>query len=194
MKTQLFDLTDGKLISEKPIELNVMLAYQDFSTGMHALRTFEHLFVNGRHAPQLKTQNVWKFDLLGIRKLREIAVAEAAVADMVIISVHGPGELPNGVKEWIEGWVMERQPGPGALVMLMDDSDAEAPEQLAVEAYLQACAAHAGMDCFINRIQGRHGLEKSALASSPQTDWPAVDIQMESQPDSGGSPRWGINE
>jgi hypothetical protein len=194
MNAELFDFTSKRLLPEKTIELNVVLAYEDFSTGMHALRTFDHLFLGRHQAPQLNMQNVWKFDLLGIKKLREIAVSEAVHADMVIISAHGSGDLPADVKRWIEGWVGERQPGPGAFVILLDDTDRDASGQLAVEAYLEDCAAQAGMDYFIQKIAGRNVLEKPDDRPSTQNDWQALDILTGGALASTASPRWGINE
>jgi len=58
----------------------VVIAYEDFETGKQAKRTFDFL------AEQLKdecqfTNQMWKFDVLNIPKLREMAAKDAAGAE-----------------------------------------------------------------------------------------------------------------
>ena len=171
------------------VSLNVVLAYEDFPTGLHALRTFELLFLESNQCPNFDTQNLWKFDLLGISKLREIAVIEAANADLVIISAHGLGELPPPVKQWMDGWVNARQPGPGALVAMLDGAGWESASRFAMEPYLEDCALRAGMDYFIQKVQGRHLLDQSDSAADTKSDWRAFEILTETGPDSCRIPR-----
>ena len=85
------------------VPLNVFLAYEDFPTGIHALRTFDAVFLEEGDHPRNDTQMVWKFDLLKIKRLREAAIREAAQSHMVIISAHGTADLPLTVQQWLEG-------------------------------------------------------------------------------------------
>src|SRR3954468_16519239 len=108
--------------AEKDAEatFNVVIAYEDFETGKQAKRTFDVL------AEQLKndcrfTNQIWKFDVLNIPKLREIAAKDAATADIVIISCRAKSELAPEVKAWIELWLAE-QSQTIALVALLDSS------------------------------------------------------------------------
>src|ERR1051325_527110 len=83
--------------------INVVIAYEDFETGKHAKKTYdflvEHLSEQCRFINQM-----WKFDVLSIPKLREMAAKDAAMADIVIVSCHGAEDLPADVKAWIELW------------------------------------------------------------------------------------------
>ena len=94
---------------------NVVIAYEDFETGKHAKRTYDFL-VQNIGADWHFANQMWKFDVLMLPKLREIAVEDAARADIIIISSRGC-ELPGQVKVWIESW-LPIATGPLALVAL----------------------------------------------------------------------------
>src|SRR5580692_13098432 len=77
--------------------LAVVLACEDFASGMHALCAFDPLFTdsNSGHPSggQGVWKSIWKFELLEIASLRKAAEAEAAAAQLVVLSAHAPGEL-----------------------------------------------------------------------------------------------------
>jgi hypothetical protein len=119
---------------------NVLIAYEDFDTGKHAKRTYDFLADTLGDECQV-TNQMWKFDVLGIPKLREIAAGDAATSDIVVISCHGT-ELPETVKKWIECWL--QSPGrPMALVALFD----RAPDQR-LRSYLAEVARRGNMEFF----------------------------------------------
>src|ERR1700719_1039168 len=93
---------------------NVFMAYEDLETGKHAKGTYDFLVERLGHECQFNNQ-MWKFDVLGIPELREMASRDAALADIVIISCHGSNALPQPVKLWIEGW-LSQESNPVALV------------------------------------------------------------------------------
>src|SRR5690348_11522751 len=84
---------------------NVVIAYEDFETGTHAKKTYDFLADTLGQDCHF-TNQMWKFDVLSLPKLREIAVKDAVHADIIIISSHGD-ELPAHVQAWIESWLME---------------------------------------------------------------------------------------
>jgi hypothetical protein len=147
-------------------QLNVFVAYEDFPTGNHALRMFERLFPGSGESSHFSAKNVWKFDLLQIAKFRDMAAAEAASADMIILSTHGIGGLPPAIKRWMELWVQKRQGVAGALVVLLDSTRAQrGVSGLHTEAYLEACAFRAGMDFFmegVGTLSASHGNNRDA--------------------------------
>src|SRR5262245_17135004 len=77
---------------------NVVIAYEDFETGKQAKRTYDFLVDHLGRDCQF-TNSMWKFDVLNIPKLLDIAVKDGLVADIVIISAHGQ-DLPTHVKTW----------------------------------------------------------------------------------------------
>lgn len=124
---------------------NVLIAYEDFETGKHAKRTYDFLVEHLGHDCHFNNQ-MWKFDVLSIPKLREMAAADAAGADIVVISCHGD-DLPELVKIWIESWI-DADDGPLALVALFDPPSEDHERTRAVRAYLADVARRAQMEFF----------------------------------------------
>ena len=153
---------------EKGRALDVVLACEDFATGMHALCAFDELFPANDSKLTPGAQSVWKFELLGITSLREAAAAEAAGAQTVIISVHAPGELSSPVRSWFESWTKDRRTKGGALMLLLDDVGDNTSQQFPVEAYLETRAASAGMQYTVHKAAGRHALHGLNLAMDAQ--------------------------
>ncbi len=122
---------------------NVVIAYEDFETGKHAKRTYDFLVENLGRDCQLINQ-MWKFEVLRVPKLQEIAAKDAALADLILVSSHGGSELPPEVKSWIESWL--REPGePLALVALFDRPR---EHTLPIRAYLAGVARRAQVAFF----------------------------------------------
>src|SRR3954452_20708038 len=97
---------------------NVVIAYEDFETGKKAKGTYDFLVQN--LGPECDFENqMWKFDVLGIPKLMELAAKDAANADIVIISCHSGSHLPEEVVSWMELWI-EQKHNAIALVGLFD--------------------------------------------------------------------------
>jgi hypothetical protein len=137
--------------------LNVAVAYEDFSAGVHAMRTFGGLFGDAERQLKFDMRNAWKFDFLRIAELREAAIAETVRADLIIVSMHAARELPATVKWWIETALAQREGDPGALVLLHDGHRLNgAKHPPAAEAYLTQCAQKAGLDFFVKRAGGEN--------------------------------------
>src|ERR1035441_10386171 len=91
----------ASLDSENVPVFSVVIAFEDFETGRQAKRAYDFLVANLSHEWQVTSQ-MWKFELLSIPELREMAASDAASAKLIIISSRGDRELPAHVKEWIE--------------------------------------------------------------------------------------------
>lgn len=92
-------------------------------------------------------EHVWLFNTLRLRELQEIAAEEASASDLVIISTHQAGSLPDEVKGWIDLWLQQRARHPAILVALLDP-DYEGASS-AVKTYLQKVASRAGMEFLV---------------------------------------------
>jgi hypothetical protein len=172
---------------------NVVIVYEDFETGKQAKETYDFLVNNLRHECRFENQ-MWKFDVLGISKLREMAAKDAQMADIIIISCHGTHDLSTDVKAWIDAWV-QGQSNAIALVGLFgngcDDCDNNS-----IRDYLAGVAGRARMEFFAQpndlavkrfdqSIAHDRGIKRdektlSALAGIVQRDQTF--------------PHWGINE
>jgi hypothetical protein len=131
--------------------LSTAIAYEDFSSGVHALGTFQGLFEGNQKKFLFNMRNAWKFDFLRISELREAAIAETVRADLIIVSMRTARELPASVKWWIEAALEQREQDPGALVLLYDENLPDGSMLSPAEAYLTRCAQKADMDFFVKR-------------------------------------------
>lgn len=121
----------------------VVIAYEDFETGKHAKRTYDFLVENLGRECQLSNE-MWKFEVLRIPKLREMAAKDATHADILLISSHGGRDLPDEVKHWLECWL--QAPGEPLAVVALFDRPRE--QTLAVRAYLADVARRANTAFF----------------------------------------------
>jgi hypothetical protein len=65
-------------------------------------------------------KEMWLFNQLCVPALRTIAAGEAALAQLIIISVHHAEALPDGVKNWIDQWLGQRIKKGIVLLALFD--------------------------------------------------------------------------
>ena len=122
--------------------LNVVIAYEDLETGKRAMKTYDYL-VEHLGDQCLFANQMWKFDVLAVSKLREIAAKDAAAADMIIISAHEGNQLPHEVKAWIERWLGYKTRA-SALVGLFGSESVDNP----VRDYLAGVAKRARIEFF----------------------------------------------
>ena len=167
-------------------QCNIVIAYEDFETGKLAKETYDFLVKNLGQCCQLSNQ-IWKFEVLSIPKLRELAVQDAKAADIAIVSSHG-GELPLEVKGWIENW-LEADPRPMALVCIEDRAVRNSSCQ--ARAYLAEVAKRGAMEFFAPPD------EFSCQGNDPKLDAQTASnlaVAIDSEHYANSEPRWGINE
>ncbi len=169
--------------NEDPI-LNVVIAYEDFETGKQAKNTYDHLVDQLGEEFRFNNQ-MWKFDVLTVPKLKEMAAKDAAAADVIIIAAHGKSDLPREVKSWLEMAFAEGIHALG-LVALFDHDVQESPAQT----YLASIAESAHLAFFsspgdLNKTET--GLGGSRTGSDT---WSFLTDGLEDRNVS----RWGINE
>jgi hypothetical protein len=159
---------------------SVLIAYEDLESGKQAKKTYDFLAEKIGRDCQF-TNQMWNFDVLGIPKLREIAVKDAAMADIIILSCRG--ELPSQVKSWIEAGLAS--PGNAmALIALLGRAQASSAPSAIARAYLEQVAKRANLAFFAQP-------QESAGPFHFQRDASFEGSLL--QRDTSG-PRWGINE
>ena len=139
--------TQPEVMYEFPA-FKIVVAYEDFLSGIRARDMSEKL------AHRLKTEfainsDLWKFDLLMGRLLREQAADAASEADMIIISAGAGTELPAHVKGWVERWSMQKRNRLSVLIALLHQEEEPPENQIPPLChYLRQVAEKAGMDFF----------------------------------------------
>ena len=133
---------DGKVVPT----FRVVNVYEDFSTGTQAKRAFDFLVANLTQEWQVTSQ-MWKFGLLRIPELGALAAEDAMLADLIIVSCNGDGELPADVRTWIE-MSLGTKAEAVALVALLDCPSGQVQRAQITQACLERIAQRAHMEFF----------------------------------------------
>jgi hypothetical protein len=166
---------------------SILMLYEDFSTGKRAKSTYDYLVEHLGQDCEFRN-NMWKFDVLRLPKLKEMAAREAGEADMVIISLHGNDPLPAEIKSWCDLWLELKGDRPAALVALFDQTGITADDPGSPCGYLREVARRGRLDYFVQTsgpAEEIHQLEKSPQPSGMQA---SVLHQIEA------TPRWEFAE
>jgi len=97
--------------------------------------------------------------------LRELAAAEAAWADMIILVLREGRQLPDMVAAWLKRSLDLRKDRPGALVAMLDSNLPKPDAARGVLPQLQEAAASGRMDFFATRGNLRRD-NRAALRAS----------------------------
>ena len=174
--------------------LNVVIVYEDFDAGKQAKKTFDLLIQNLGTACHL-TNQMWNFDVLSIDQLRDIALKDAAHADILIVSCQGT-DLPYHVKTWIEAALVESS-NLLALVGLIHEGQAAALPRSAARNYLAAVARRAKVEFFAQPgpfIPERKPDQPVAFPRNVEVIPPGLTPLAGAMQQPDRFPRWGINE
>lgn len=108
-------------INEKggPGKVAAVAAYEDSVTGARA-DDFCHGLTRLLGAGCELTKQMWPLSELRLPQLRSIAAAEAAFADLVIISVHHSEAMPADLTSWMEQWSQRKDKRVRVLLGLFD--------------------------------------------------------------------------
>ncbi len=169
--------------------LNVVIAYEDLETGKRAMKTYEYM-VQQLGEDCLFANQMWKFDVLAVPKLKDIAAKDAAAAEIIIISAHGGRDLPAEVKSWIEMWLGYKTEA-SALVALFDGDTEFNPAR----AYLEDIASRAQIEFFCQpsiRLGSAQTRSTTTLAH-PRSEKTFAFLTTATQ-EVPSFPHWGINE
>jgi hypothetical protein len=129
----------------------VSAVHEDFATGARAedfCQTLSRCL--GRNCEIAK--ELWPLTELRTPKLRAVAAGEAAMADLVIISVHHAESLPSEVKSWIEHWLKQKRTRPTVLLALFDPLYLGSSSSM--QAFLQEVARKGNME-FLARSEDK---------------------------------------
>ena len=98
--------------------LNVAIFYTDFAAGSLALRLFSRL-ADCLHDDFLLKVTVWRLATPGAAGVAQNAATAAALADLILLGLHGASPLPFGVRRWMREVALRRAGRPGLLVKLV---------------------------------------------------------------------------
>jgi hypothetical protein len=168
---------------------NVLIAYDDFEAGKQAKKTYDFLVEHLGGECEFANQ-MWKFDVLGIPKLREMAAKDANAADIIIVSCHAAGELSAEFKGWTELWLQQKC-NAIALVVLLDCPFGLTSEARETRNYLAEVARRAGMEFF---CEADGATSRPAEQSTRLSKLDAISTLASVVDRDTASSRWGLNE
>lgn len=194
MQTSLPTLEKPAYEGENRPALNVVIIYEDFAAGKHAQETYDFL-VNQLGQDFDFTNQMWKFDVLDIPKMRELAVRDTAASDLVLVSTHGAGELPEGARRWLDEWAQNKGSAK-ALVALVDRPENLFGEAVSIRSCLHEAAKRAGVD-FFGQPDELPGLEDDFSAEQIHDRAEQTSLLLSDfihQAATADDTHWGINE
>jgi len=175
---------------------SVVIAYEDLESGKQAKQTYD--FLAEKVGPDCRfTNQMWKFDVLGIPNLRDIAVKDAAMADIIIVSCQGDA-LPIPAKSWIESWA-SLPVNAMALIALLGGAQTAPSQSAGTRAYLAGVAKRARMEFFAQpqrpsaRNEDPFHFNRSVSLSGTFSETMLPPFFTGLKRDTSVS-RWGINE
>jgi len=183
----------GASSGESPLQLELVLAYEDAPTALRAKRALEGVLskpeINAR--PRL---HLWRLDLLHHPEMKQRAAQTAADADVLVVAMHGRERLTPQAEGRLKEWISLRRAKPCALVISLDADAKPLAEANPALAELRAAARRNGLTLMLHFGEPPRSLLNAALAGlrGPPASMPPYFDPPQGPPD---LPRdWGINE
>jgi hypothetical protein len=120
-----------------------VLIYRDFTAGLRARQFCETLT---RTLDIRLEEQMWNFDVLGIREIRNQAASAARKADIVVLSLSDHTELPGTIRAWLDMWLWLLDKKKPAFVGLFYPSATQ--KTASIRAYLCSIARQGGIAFF----------------------------------------------
>jgi len=168
--------------------LNVAIAYEDLETGKRAMKTYEYMVRElGNQCPF--SSRMWKFDVLALPRLKEMAAQDAAAAELIMVSAHEGKQLPTEVKAWMELWLSYKTQAT-ALVGLFGNESINSP----VRTYLADVARRAKIEFFCQPGIWPGSTDKHNAATQPWAQDHQSFAFLNAAQEPSAVSHWGINE
>jgi hypothetical protein len=101
--------------------VKLFIIYKDLESSRRAYEFCESL--QHKLGPSVNIDLLlWHYNLLENAAMRELAIADAVVADQVIVCGDEGSELPPGVRSCMAGWLLDKSEQTSTLVAILDGS------------------------------------------------------------------------
>jgi hypothetical protein len=146
-------------------DFSVVISFVDAATAERAGQILQLLGQNLKGEEGRLFHQWWNIEVLAFTSLRELAAAEAATADMIIIGLHDGRELPEMIASWVKRWMNLRKDRPGALVALLNTKSKKTDAALGILSQLKQATALGHMDFFATGAMGERSTGVARRAS-----------------------------
>lgn len=171
----------------------VVIVYEDLASGKQAMNTYSRLLQEFGE-DYVFDSHMWKFEEWRTPFVKEMAAAESARADMIIVAAHAGTPLPEAVVSWTALWLDNRQDQDGALVLLLDNAGENAGAN-PLGRFFEKSAQRAGMDFFSQSTSGPERIPSLDRTQTTRRNALATAVREEMASEGRGTNRWwGLNE
>jgi len=119
MDTDSTGCSEGASSPELSPQFEIVLAYQDLPTGLHARQFLNNVVDHCQLGTEFKL-TLWKLELFHLPELCEQAVHAACEAALVVLSLRGDIGVEANTENWLAQWIKRRQGNECALAVLID--------------------------------------------------------------------------
>lgn len=126
-------------------ELSLVVIYDDFEASNRVLQLSRKLRQTFANDIDIK-ESWWKFSFLGEKSISQLAVQDAAEADVILFAFGSGYELPIEVAEFNKQWANLRRGEAGLLAALFHKPNYPILEAEVLEEYFTDLAAKTGLD------------------------------------------------
>lgn len=179
--------------SETKDAIKVLIVYEDFATGQHAMSASKRLF--GELTRDFESQaSFWKFDVLRVPTMRQLAAQDAIEADVVVIAAHAGQALPADLKSWLQSCLDQKAPGVTTLVAMLGVGGQTANCGSQAHCYLKEVAQKRGLHLLIQTFPLPESQIEPTSESIRGDVVVASSVLEDMLPPTAAGSRWGINE
>lgn len=136
--------------TDQPFTISIVIIYNDLPAALRAAQMVERLGqkFKGRMQPRLQPLPLAQ---LSDPNRYDRSLSDAASAQMIIVSINGPGGLPPLLKGWIHDCTAQKSGGNSTVVALLGSMDeAEDPDSAQFQLHVKG-VRKAGLDFFTPR-------------------------------------------
>jgi hypothetical protein len=144
MRTQ---LEPNTRMDESEKEIAVMILYDDLAAAQWAGEVFSSIGESPENNLRFRLQP-WRLDFLADPDWADVATAEAAEAELLVVSMSRPSRLPVVIEKWLRAWLNNKHGSDAAVVVLSDKKSGNALGNATRLEFLRRAATEAGVNFF----------------------------------------------
>ncbi|HUR60228.1 MAG TPA: hypothetical protein VM029_21065 [Opitutaceae bacterium] len=105
------------------LEFKAFIAYADLNAARQAMRTINEVLEAAPRPYRLQPM-LWRYDQISSDKWREASLADAGLADVVVVASSAAGGMPAAIEQWVGEFIKQKRGTRMTLVALLGHGDA----------------------------------------------------------------------
>jgi len=182
-----------KNFGESPLQLKLVLAYEDKPTAERARRAVENVLNTPEVNAQLQLR-LWRFDMLDHPEIKNRSEQQVFAADILVVSMHGRNRLTAQAENRLMKWVGRKRRKPRALVISLDFEAQALVETNPTVGELRSTAIRSGFNVLLHFGEPPRAKPDTVIADLHSPEASTLHIPDESRQRPEPYRGWGINE